>query len=94
LRDKFGELYEISEPEWKDEVTNQQNTFVIVFLHKVGVPSCDVLEARLRPVVAKYRSTKFVKIRSESVRLLATQLAWLSHTQQNSFVAIRRFHTQ
>jgi hypothetical protein len=65
-RAKFGELIEIHEPDYVAEVTAQRDCFVVVFLFKVGVPRCDVLEAHLRPVAAKYKSTKFVKIRSES----------------------------
>lgn len=65
-RAKFGELIEIHEPDYVAEVTSQRDCFVVVFLFKVGVPRCDILEAHLRPVAAKYKSTKFVKIRSES----------------------------
>lgn len=67
-RARFGELIEIHEPDYVAEVTSQRDIFVVVFLFKVGVPRCDVLETYLRPVARKYRSTKFVKIRSESVR--------------------------
>lgn len=69
-RARFGELIEIHEPDYVAEVTSQRDIFVVVFLFKVGVPRCDILEAYLRPVAAKYKSTKFVKIRSESVSIV------------------------
>eukprot|EP01112_Ceratiomyxa_fruticulosa_P010124 TRINITY_DN2671_c0_g3_i1.p1 TRINITY_DN2671_c0_g3~~TRINITY_DN2671_c0_g3_i1.p1 ORF type:complete len:239 (-),score=64.21 TRINITY_DN2671_c0_g3_i1:141-857(-) len=66
LKNKFGELISISEPEYKDAVTEaSQNFFVVVFLYKSGIPHCQLMEQKLRPIATKFKATKFVKIRSE-----------------------------
>jgi len=66
LKNRFGELISISEPEYKDAVTEASNDFyVVVFLFKSGIPYCQLLEQKLRPIASKFKATKFVKIRSE-----------------------------
>eukprot|EP01113_Clastostelium_recurvatum_P001276 TRINITY_DN10521_c0_g1_i3.p1 TRINITY_DN10521_c0_g1~~TRINITY_DN10521_c0_g1_i3.p1 ORF type:complete len:167 (-),score=51.95 TRINITY_DN10521_c0_g1_i3:27-527(-) len=65
-KNKYGQLLHISEPEYQREVTDASNdVHVVVFLHKAGIPQCQLLEQKLKPLAEKFKATKFVKIRSE-----------------------------
>ncbi|KAF2075231.1 hypothetical protein CYY_003449 [Polysphondylium violaceum] len=62
---KFGELYHISEPSYKSEVTETKGIFVVVHLFKSGIPQCQLINEYLGQLAKKFKATKFVKIRSE-----------------------------
>ncbi|KYQ94267.1 phosducin-like protein [Tieghemostelium lacteum] len=64
-RNKFGELYHISEPEYKSQVTETKDVHVVVHLFKNGIPQCQLLNQHLDLLAKKFKATKFVKIRSE-----------------------------
>eukprot|EP01133_Synstelium_polycarpum_P016757 gene16757-19923_t len=65
LRNKFGELYHISEPSYKQEVTEAKGYIVVVHLFKQGIPQCQLVNDHLQVLAKKFKATKFVKIRSE-----------------------------
>jgi len=66
LRERFGSLMTISEPEYKKEVTEADpSLWVVVFLTKPGIKGCDLMEATLRILARKFKATKFVSIRSD-----------------------------
>jgi len=66
LKEKFGSLMNISEPEYKKEVTEAPpELWVVVFLTKPGIKGCDIMEATLRTLALKFKATKFVSIRSD-----------------------------
>jgi len=62
---KFGEIYHISEPAYKSEVTETKGFFVVVHLFKQGIPQCQMINEYLAQLAKKFKATKFVKIRSE-----------------------------
>jgi len=65
-REKFGSLMSISEPEYKTVVTDAPpEEWVVVFLTKPGIKGCDHMEATLRILAKKFKTTKFVSIRSD-----------------------------
>ncbi|EGC33648.1 hypothetical protein DICPUDRAFT_154292 [Dictyostelium purpureum] len=64
-KNKFGELYHISEPAYKSEVTDQRGIMVVVHLFKQGIPQCQLINQHLDILSKKFKATKFVKIRSE-----------------------------
>ncbi|GAM28093.1 hypothetical protein SAMD00019534_112690, partial [Acytostelium subglobosum LB1] len=65
VKNKFGEFYEITEPAYKSEVTEAKDYFVVVHLHKNGIPQCQLVNDHLKVLAKKHRATKFVGIRSE-----------------------------
>jgi len=66
IRNKFGEVINITEPEWKAEVTNAPpNIFVVVNLYKQGVPQSRLLDQHLALLAPKHKAVKFVRIRAE-----------------------------
>ena len=65
-RARFGEMIEVSEPDYEREVTREMEHSVVVFLFKHGVGGCELIESRLRPLACRYPATKFVKIRSDA----------------------------
>jgi len=65
LNNKFGDLYEISETEYKTAVTLASNEcYIVVLLYKFGLPHCEILLQKLPILASKFKSTKFVRIRS------------------------------
>jgi len=65
-KERFGSLQTITEPEYKKEVTEAPaDLWVVVFLTKPGIKGCDLMEATLNILAKKFRSTKFVSIRSD-----------------------------
>jgi len=66
LKNKYGEVINISEQEWKDQVTNApQDEFVVVNLYKQGVPQSRLLDQIMTQLAKKFKATKFVRIRAE-----------------------------
>jgi len=66
LKNKYGEVINISETEWKDQVTNAPpDEFVVVNLYKQGIPQSRLLDQLMAQLARKYKSTKFVRIRAE-----------------------------
>ncbi|EGG15076.1 phosducin-like protein [Cavenderia fasciculata] len=62
---KFGEVYHITEPSYKREVTEVKNIFVIVHLFNQGIPHCQLVNDCLNQLAPKFKACKFVKIRAE-----------------------------
>ncbi|RKP08654.1 phosducin family protein [Thamnocephalis sphaerospora] len=59
----FGELVQISEPDFVREVTEaSKEAWVVVHLFQDSLPVCRLLNERLAALATKYRATKFVKI--------------------------------
>ncbi len=64
---RFGEVREISKPDWVAEVTEGSNdTPVVVHLFETSVLSCSILSQALIEVAKKNPSVKFLCIRSTS----------------------------
>jgi hypothetical protein len=62
-RNKFGRLYNISEPEWKTEVTEcEKDVFVVVLMYAPGKEECTLIERILSQLAVKFKDVKFVKI--------------------------------
>ena len=55
-RNKFGELEEINELEYKQQVTDAPaDVYVVVFLYKPSIPKCQILEKHLRVMADKFK---------------------------------------
>ncbi|KAI9140191.1 thioredoxin-like protein [Paraphysoderma sedebokerense] len=62
-REKFGELVQISEPDFVREVSDaSKNVWVICHLFKDSIPACKLFNSLLSRLAAKHRYAKFVKI--------------------------------
>ncbi|KAJ1665990.1 phosducin [Coemansia sp. RSA 1813] len=62
-KEKFGELFQISEPDYKTEVTlASRDTWIVVHLFRDSIPECKLMNKHLALLAQQYRSTKFVKI--------------------------------
>ncbi|KAJ2159567.1 phosducin [Coemansia sp. RSA 552] len=62
-KERFGELQQISEPDYKREVTEAStDTWVVVHLFRDSIPECKLLNRILAELAQQYRATKFVKI--------------------------------
>ncbi|CAB4426379.1 unnamed protein product [Rhizophagus irregularis] len=62
-REKYGQLIQISKPDFIKEVTEaSQEVWVIVHLFKDPIPECKLMNAHLTTLAEKYKATKFVKI--------------------------------
>lgn len=60
---RFGEIREISKPDFVREVTEaSQKCWVVVFLYKSGLPECQIMEALLRQLASSHPLTKFLSI--------------------------------
>ncbi|CAG8473817.1 6994_t:CDS:2 [Scutellospora calospora] len=63
LHNKFGELIQISKPDFIREVTEaSKEVWVVVHLFKDYIPECKLMNAHLSTLAAKYKATKFIKI--------------------------------
>ena len=61
--EKFGDLIQVSESQYKDEINNAgKGVWVVVCLFQQGIQACSVLLQRLQALSRKFRATKFVKI--------------------------------
>ncbi|ORZ36521.1 thioredoxin-like protein [Catenaria anguillulae PL171] len=59
----FGELRQISEPDFVREVSDaSKQNWVVCHLFKDSIPACKLVNALLTRIAAQYRETKFVKI--------------------------------
>ncbi|KAJ2761595.1 phosducin [Coemansia sp. BCRC 34490] len=62
-KEKFGELTQISEPDYKKEVTlASKESWIVVHLFRDSIPECKLMNRHLSLLAQQYRSTKFVKI--------------------------------
>ncbi|KAJ2380091.1 phosducin, partial [Coemansia sp. RSA 2559] len=62
-KEKFGELVQISEPDYKSEVTlASRDNWIVVHLFRDSIPECKLVNKHLALLAQQYRSTKFVKI--------------------------------
>lgn len=62
-RNRFGRLLNISEPEWKTEVTEcEKDVYVVVMMYAPGKEECTLIERILSQLAAKHKDVKFVKI--------------------------------
>eukprot|EP00026_Physarum_polycephalum_P011809 Phypoly_transcript_12053.p1 GENE.Phypoly_transcript_12053~~Phypoly_transcript_12053.p1 ORF type:complete len:172 (+),score=32.93 Phypoly_transcript_12053:307-822(+) len=64
-KNKFGAVINITEPEWKAEVTNSPaDLFVVVNLYKQGIIHSRLLDKFMETLAAKFKATKFVRIKA------------------------------
>ncbi|KAJ2551527.1 phosducin [Coemansia sp. RSA 1933] len=62
-KEKFGELVQISEPDYKTEVTlASRESWIVVHLFRDSIPECKLMNKHLSLLAQQYRSTKFIKI--------------------------------
>ncbi|KAJ2356043.1 phosducin, partial [Coemansia sp. RSA 2618] len=62
-KERFGELVQISEPDYKAAVTDaSSDTWVVVHLFRESIPECKLMNRFLAELAQQYRATKFVKI--------------------------------
>ena len=62
-RERFGELVQVSESQYKQEINEAgKGVWVVVCLFQPGIPACALLLQRLSALARKFRATKFVKI--------------------------------
>lgn len=62
-KEKYGELIQISEPDYKHEVTEaSKNASIVVHLFRDSIPECKLLNRHLAELAQMYRATKFAKI--------------------------------
>ncbi|XP_005999035.1 phosducin-like protein 3 [Latimeria chalumnae] len=62
LKNKFGELLEISGQDYVQEVTKAgKGLWVILHLYKQGIPLCSLINQHLRGLAKKFPETKFIK---------------------------------
>ncbi|KAJ1851348.1 phosducin [Coemansia sp. RSA 2703] len=62
-KEKFGELTQISKPDYAGEVTDaSESAWVVVHLFRDSIPACKLMNRFLSEIAQQYRATKFVKI--------------------------------
>jgi hypothetical protein len=61
-RNKYGTVINISEPEWKTEVTDAGDVWVVVNLWAHGRQECSLIDGLMRTLAGKFRDVKFVRI--------------------------------
>ncbi|KAJ1647458.1 phosducin [Coemansia erecta] len=62
-KEKFGEMIQISEPDYKREVTEaSSDCWIVVHLFRDSIPECKLMNRHLAELAQQYRATKFVKI--------------------------------
>ncbi|KAJ2453985.1 phosducin [Coemansia sp. RSA 2336] len=62
-KEKFGELMQISEPDYKSMVTEaSKDVWVVVHMFRESIPECKLMNKILGELAMQYRATKFVKI--------------------------------
>jgi len=97
VRDRFGGITFISETDYKREVTDAGDIWVVVFLYKAGIPHCQLMEQKLRILADKFKSTKFVQIKSEDAirgypdRNLPTLLVYNQGDVKMQFIGLAPF---
>lgn len=62
IKNKFGEVLEISGQDYVQEVTNaSKDLWVILHLYKPGIPLCTLINQHLVALARKFKDVKFVK---------------------------------
>jgi len=61
-RNKYGQVINIHEPEWKAEVTEAGDVWVVVNLWAAGRQECTLIDNIMRQLANKFRDVKFVRI--------------------------------
>ncbi|KAJ1962541.1 phosducin [Dipsacomyces acuminosporus] len=62
-KERYGELVQISEPDYKKEVTEaSKDAWIVVHMFRDSVPECKLMNRHLSELAQQYRATKFVKI--------------------------------
>lgn len=62
-RNKFGRVINISEPEWKPEVTEaEKDVWVVVNLWTAGKQECRLVDQIMEQLAGKFKDVKFVRI--------------------------------
>ncbi|KAI9351058.1 thioredoxin-like protein [Pilaira anomala] len=65
-KEKFGEVYDISKPDFIREVTEaSKDCYVVVHLYKDYIPACKLMNRCLAELAAQFKATKFVRIVSD-----------------------------
>ncbi|KAI8979958.1 thioredoxin-like protein [Pilobolus umbonatus] len=65
-KEKYGEVTEISKPEFVKEVTDaSKEVHVVVHLYKNGIPASALMSRCLSELASQFKATKFVKIVSD-----------------------------
>ncbi|KAI9479364.1 phosducin [Coemansia sp. RSA 989] len=97
-KEKFGELIQISEPDYKAMVTEaSKDVWVVVHLFRDSIPECKLMNRILGELAMQYRATKFVKIISVECihnypdRNLPTLLVYGKGEMQGQMVRMDRF---
>ncbi|KAJ1744081.1 phosducin [Coemansia sp. RSA 1821] len=97
-KEKFGELIQISEPNYKAMVTEaSKDVWVVVHLFRDSIPECKLMNRILGELAMQYRATKFVKIISVECihnypdRNLPTLLVYGKGEMQGQMVRMDRF---
>jgi len=97
LKDRFGTLTTITEQDYKREVTEAGDVWVVVFLYKFGLPHCQLLEQHLNVLARKFKSTKFVQIKAEHAiknypdKNLPTLLIYYQSDVKQQFLGLKPF---
>ncbi|KAL1922267.1 uncharacterized protein VTP21DRAFT_9806 [Calcarisporiella thermophila] len=66
LRNKYGEVVQISKPDYTNEVTEtSKNAWVVVHLFKDYIPACKLMNQHLATLAQRHKDVKFVKIVSD-----------------------------
>eukprot|EP00298_Acanthocystis_sp_HF-20_P002117 c12569_g1_i2.p1 GENE.c12569_g1_i2~~c12569_g1_i2.p1 ORF type:complete len:229 (-),score=111.04 c12569_g1_i2:76-762(-) len=63
-KNKFGELYYIQAPDWKQQVTEVKDAYVVVLLWLRGIPDAELLRAAFLEAAGKWKDVKFVQIKA------------------------------
>ncbi|KAM5182299.1 phosducin-like protein 3 [Mantella aurantiaca] len=62
LKNKFGEVMEISGQDYVQEITNAgKDLWVLLHLYKQGIPLCSLINQHLAVLARKFKDVKFVK---------------------------------
>ncbi|XP_077338736.1 phosducin-like protein 3 [Lithobates pipiens] len=62
IKNKFGEVMEISGQDYVQEITNAgKDLWVLLHLYKQGIPLCSLINQHLAVLARKFKDTKFVK---------------------------------
>jgi thiol-disulfide isomerase/thioredoxin len=93
----YGQLQQISQTEYKDAVQTK-GAWVVVFLFKPSIPTCQLMHQRLSVLAGKFPATKFVKILSEDAikgypdKNLPTLLLYQDGELKKQFIGLSAFH--
>ncbi|XP_058115619.1 uncharacterized protein LOC131258363 isoform X1 [Magnolia sinica] len=98
---KFGSMVPIAGADFVREVSQAPpDVWVVVFLHKEGIPECKILSSCLEELATRYPATKFVKIISTECipnypdRNLPTLLVYNNSAVKATYVGLHHFGSQ